>query len=97
MNGTRVATSWGHEIIWSNAKKFIAKKLFIRKGETLTEQSHFQTEKTILVESGLLTLITGGRERVMIPGDCWNIRPGMTYQMDAPEGEVVLFEVSSIG
>ena len=48
----RVEKPWGHEIVWAETERYVAKILFIRQGQRLSRQYHRRKDETFFVELG---------------------------------------------
>ena len=58
-----VIKPWGKEVIWAETKDYVGKLLYITEGHKLSLQYHEQKEETILVVSGTLEILVGGKGR----------------------------------
>lgn len=94
----RVEKPWGHELIWAQTDRYVAKILFIQKGHRLSRQYHEIKDETLFVESGEMALEIGPSDAmetlVMKPGDVYHVRPGTIHRMIAVS-DVRVFEVST--
>jgi mannose-6-phosphate isomerase-like protein (cupin superfamily) len=94
----RVEKPWGHELIWAETDRYVAKVLFIRQGQRLSRQYHEHKDETFLVESGEMALELGRppavETRVMNPGDVFHCTPGTVHRM-VGRTDVRVFEVST--
>jgi mannose-6-phosphate isomerase-like protein (cupin superfamily) len=94
----RVEKPWGHELIWAQTERYVAKILFIKEGHRLSRQYHEVKDETLFVESGEMALEIGPAEAVetlsMKPGDVYHVRPGTIHRMIATK-DVRVFEVST--
>lgn len=94
----RVEKPWGHELIWAQTDRYVAKVLFIKKGHKLSRQYHKVKDETLFVETGEMDLEVGdGSERRtlrMRPGDTFHVVPGTIHRMIAAE-DVRVFEAST--
>tara|TARA_S200000501_G_scaffold307969_1_gene297346 strand:+ start:1587 stop:1979 length:393 start_codon:yes stop_codon:yes gene_type:complete len=94
---------WGHEEIWAQSEKYVAKILFIKAGNRLSLQYHEVKEETIRVLSGTLKLITKdklgspAKTSYLSVGEVFHITPGLIHRFCAAEhlGDVTLVEVST--
>ena len=97
-----VIKPWGKEVIWAETKDYVGKLLYITEGHKLSLQYHEQKEETILVVSGTLEILVGGKGRRGIStlrlseGDTYHVTPGTVHRFAASCGtNVVLAEVST--
>jgi mannose-6-phosphate isomerase len=94
----RVDKPWGHELIWAETERYVAKVLFISRGHKLSRQYHRIKDETLFVETGELELEIGEgpelRSLRMRPGDVFRVTPGTIHRMIAVE-DVRVFEVST--
>ena len=94
----RVEKPWGHELIWAETDRYVAKVLFIKQGYKLSRQYHRVKDETLLVESGQMDLEIGQdsdlRTQRMRHGDVFHVTPGTVHRMIAVE-DVRVFEVST--
>jgi mannose-6-phosphate isomerase-like protein (cupin superfamily) len=94
----RVEKPWGHELIWAQTERYVAKILFIQKGHRLSRQYHEIKDETLFVESGEMALEIGPADSietlVMKAGDVYHVRPGTIHRMIAVS-DVRVFEVST--
>ena len=94
-----VEKPWGYEIIWAQTERYVGKILHVNVGEALSLQYHRVKDETIRLLSGRLRLETeadgGLREtRILEPGDCAHVPPGLRHRMEAIE-ECDILEVST--
>ncbi|MBI1860193.1 MAG: cupin domain-containing protein [Deltaproteobacteria bacterium] len=90
---------WGHELLWAKTKDYVAKILFIKKGESLSLQYHKEKEETLFLEVGDCVFEYGRSQdslekRVMKPGDVFHVPPGLIHRMNAVT-DCRFFEVST--
>ncbi len=94
-----VPKPWGEERIFAEAGRYAGKLLRIRSGEALSFQYHVRKEETVHVLEGSLGLLVeqdGARADLRLgPGEAFHVTPGMKHRMYAPEGDVLLVEVST--
>ena len=97
-----VIKPWGKEVIWAETKDYVGKLLYITEGHKLSLQYHEQKEETILVVSGTLEILVGGKGRRGIStlrlseGDTYHVTPRTVHRFAATCGtNVVLAEVST--
>ena len=94
----RVEKPWGHELIWAETDRYVAKVLFIKQGHKLSRQYHQVKDETLFIESGELDLevAQGADVRTvrMKPGDAFHVTPGTIHRMIAAV-DVRVFEVST--
>jgi mannose-6-phosphate isomerase-like protein (cupin superfamily) len=94
-----VAKPWGEERIFAEESLYAGKLLKIRRGEALSFQYHVRKEETIHVLEGVLGLLVerdGVRKDLRLAaGETFHIEPGTRHRMSAPEGDVLLVEVST--
>ncbi len=90
---------WGREIWFAHTERYAGKILEISKGKRLSLQYHQQKMETQYVISGLVKLTVGHdknqlEEKMLKPGDKYDIYPGLIHRVEAMEDSVI-FEVSS--
>ncbi len=94
----RVEKPWGHELIWAETDRYVAKILCIRRGQRLSRQYHKVKDETLYVEEGAMVLELGEGDsleiREMGRGDAYRVVPGTIHRMIATE-DVRVFEVST--
>lgn len=86
---------WGNEECWAHTKNYVGKILRIKKGHRLSLQLHVKKQESIIVISGVLSLILDNTKYTLIEGECVDIEPGIIHRMEANVGDVVLMEVST--
>jgi len=94
----RVEKPWGHEIIWAETDRYVAKVLFIKQGERLSRQYHRKKDETFFVETGEMSLEVGeppsAKVIEMKAGDTFHCPPGTVHRMHG-KTDVRVFEVST--
>lgn len=96
-----VEKPWGFEEIWIETEKYVAKKLFIKKGHRLSLQYHERKDETIKVLEGTLLCCylprEGGeyRKDTLEKGETFRVYPGMVHRFCAIDKDVSLLEVST--
>ncbi len=94
----KIDKPWGYEILFAHTEHYVGKVLKICKGEMLSLQYHRIKDETIYLFEGemLLDVEEDGemKERRLLPGDSYRIRPGIKHRMKAIE-ECFVFEVST--
>jgi mannose-6-phosphate isomerase len=94
----RVEKPWGHELVWAETDRYVAKVLVILEGHKLSRQYHEVKDETLMVESGEMDLELGPAAAVetlrMRPGDVYRVLPGTIHRMIAVK-TVRVFEVST--
>jgi mannose-6-phosphate isomerase-like protein (cupin superfamily) len=94
----RVEKPWGHEIIWAETPRYVAKVLFIKEGQKLSRQYHNKKDETFFVETGEMTLEIGQDNQIQLlqmkPGDTFHCPPGTVHRM-VGKTDVRIFEVST--
>jgi len=94
----RVEKPWGHELIWAETDRYVAKMLFIKQGQRLSRQYHRKKDETFFVEAGEMSLEVGqgpdARVLEMKPGDSFHCPPGTVHRM-VGRTDVRVFEVST--
>jgi mannose-6-phosphate isomerase-like protein (cupin superfamily) len=94
----RVEKPWGHEIIWAETDRYVAKMLVVAKGHSLSRQYHRKKDETFFVESGELTLEIGQAPSIqtlrLAPGESFHCPPGTVHRMIGGT-DVRVFEVST--
>lgn len=98
MTGRRVEKPWGHELIWAETPRYVAKILRIERGKQLSRQYHRVKDETLYVYSGTMELEIGQGASVEVlrlgPGESYRVLPGTIHRMRAVE-TVDVFEVST--
>ena len=93
----KVEKPWGHELIWAETERYVAKVLFIKQGHKLSLQYHRVKDETLFVESGEMRLEIGeggAESRIMKSGDTYHVLPGTIHRMVALT-DVRVFEAST--
>jgi len=94
-----VPKPWGEERIFAEESRYAGKLLAIRSGEALSFQYHVTKDETIHVLDGTLGLFVERdgeqKELRLSPGESFHVEPGTRHRMFAPEGDVLLVEVST--
>lgn len=94
----RVDKPWGHELVWAETDRYVAKVLFIESGHQLSRQFHRVKDETLFVETGEMDLQLGRPPEVetrrMRSGDVFRVVPGTVHRMVAVS-DVRVFEVST--
>jgi mannose-6-phosphate isomerase len=94
-----VPKPWGEERIFAEESRYAGKLLMIRSGEALSLQYHERKDETIHVLEGTLGLFVerdGERADLRLAaGEAFHLEPGTRHRMFAPEGDVLLVEVST--
>lgn len=94
----KIEKPWGYEILFAHTEQYVGKVLRIYKGEMLSLQYHRIKDETIYLFEGkmLLEVDEDGemKEKKLLPGDSYRIRPGIKHRMKAIE-ECFVFEVST--
>lgn len=86
---------WGSEECWAHTENYVGKIIRISKGHRLSLQYHIKKQESIIVISGVLSLILNDKTHTLIEGECIDIQPGMIHRMEANIDNVVLMEVST--
>lgn len=86
---------WGYEEILENNEKYTVKRLMMKDGCQCSYQYHEKKLETIVVLSGVLTIIGEYGEKDYIIGDVITIWPLEKHRMSARQGEVVYLECST--
>jgi mannose-6-phosphate isomerase len=95
----RIEKPWGYELVWARTDRYAGKILFLRQGEALSLQYHRVKDESMRILSGKIRLFTetpdGERsERVLGPGECAHIFPGLRHRLEGIVDSEVL-EVST--
>jgi len=94
-----VPKPWGEERIFAENTRYAGKLLLIRAGESLSFQYHVRKDETIHVLEGSLGLLVerdgDRRDLRLAPGESYHVEPGTRHRIYAPEGDVLLVEVST--
>ena len=90
---------WGQEEVLEINKKYMMKRLTMKKGHRCSLQYHNQKKETILVISGILKILYGKEKenlqnRLFNPGESFTLNPGIIHRMEAVE-ESVYIEAST--
>lgn len=90
---------WGREIWFANTAGYAGKILEVKKGKRLSLQYHEKKTETQYVLSGKVKMYLGKdkdhlEERIMNPGDKYDIYPYTIHRVEALE-DAEIFEVST--
>jgi mannose-6-phosphate isomerase-like protein (cupin superfamily) len=88
MAGRRVEKPWGHEIVWAETPRYVAKILVIEPGRRLSLQYHEVKDETVLVLSGRMRLHVEDAVGIMTvvemgPGESRHVPPGTRHRYEA--------------
>lgn len=95
----KIEKPWGHELIWAHTKDYVAKILFVKRGESLSLQYHNIKEETLFIETGECVIETGPDEKHLAPiphkpGSIFHVPPGRLHRIVAVS-DCRIFEVST--
>ena len=96
----KVATPWGHELLWALSESYAGKILFVKAGESLSLQFHNEKDESWYVLEGRAELELGDagpailNREVITAGDAFRYRPGTVHRVKALEDTRIL-EVST--
>ena len=99
MKMKKISKPWGHEILIEMNKKYMFKKLFMKKGHRCSLQYHNKKTETIFVVKGKLKIFFGKslkklRSKTFKSNQTITIKPKTIHRMQAIENTVYL-EASS--
>ena len=81
----KIIKPWGYEILLEKNRKYIFKKLFMKKGHQCSLQFHKKKKETIFVLSGTLKIFMGKKnrlkQRLFKKGNTVTINPGTVHRM----------------
>jgi mannose-6-phosphate isomerase-like protein (cupin superfamily) len=91
---------WGNEIVVTNSKKYLGKRLEMHAGTAGGLQLHVEKDETFLLHSGQALVITDDghgnlTEATMLPGDVCHVEPGAVHQVRAIT-DCVFYEWSTV-
>lgn len=94
-----VKKPWGEERWWAVTDKYVGKILIVNKGKRLSLQYHRVKHETQYIEQGKIKLTIGTgpdnlEERIVGPGDAYELPPGTWHRLEALE-DAKVFEVST--
>ena len=94
----RVDKPWGHEVIWAETDRYVAKLLHIAAGHKLSRQYHERKDETFYVQAGEMDLEVGDKAQLrtlrMRAGDAFHCTPRTVHRMIAIT-DVDVFEAST--
>jgi mannose-6-phosphate isomerase len=96
----KVEKPWGYELIWAEADHYVGKVLFVKAGESLSQQFHRVKDESWLVQEGRAKLELGSagdpvlKEEVIGAGATFRFRPGTVHRVTALE-DTTIVEVST--
>lgn len=101
----KVEKPWGHELIFAKHPKYVAKILYLQKGNRLSLQYHSVKDETIYLLKGKMLLHIADPSKTeacdlvlaskeMVPGESVHIPPRTVHRMTALE-DCEVFEVST--
>ena len=83
----KIKKPWGHEEVIEINKKYMFKKLFMKKGHRCSLQFHNKKKETVFVLSGKLKLILKKKNKthykIMTKGQSISISPKTIHRMQA--------------
>jgi len=88
MKPKKILKPWGYEILIEKNKKYMLKKLFMKKGHRCSLQFHQNKIETIYVVSGNLKIIYGKDKnnlsyKIFKPNSTITIKPKIVHRMQA--------------
>lgn len=86
---------WGHELILENNKKYLFKKLYMKKNARCSLQYHKFKVETIYVLSGLLEIQINNKLHKLKKGDFLTIKNKVKHRMKALKHNTFYIECSS--
>lgn len=92
---SKLQTEWGFEGIIVDTKLYGAKILIVKDKEATVEGYNKKQDKTFFILQGVLSLDIEGKARILKEGERYRVRPGVRYQLFAPEGDVNILEVGT--
>ena len=84
----KILKPWGYEQILEKNKKYVVKKLFMKKNHRCSLQYHKVKLETVYVLSGILKFQIGSKinnlkTKILRPGDCVSINKKKIHRMHA--------------
>jgi len=90
----RTNKPWGYEMVWAHTPWYIAKIMYIKKGEETSVHYHNLRHENVLIMEGEMELLHNGKLKIMKPGDTVHIIPEDHHRFVAIT-DVKLMEVST--
>ena len=84
----KIKKPWGYELLIEKNKKYMFKKLFMKKGHRCSLQFHKKKIETIFIVSGNLKIFYGKsknklKNKIFKPGNTITINPKIIHRMQA--------------
>jgi glucokinase len=89
-----VPKPWGEELWWADTLSYVAKRILVRAGQSLSLQYHRQKLETMFFASGAGILVLGDKQIDIRPGLSVTVHPGTRHRVMAAS-DVVFFEAST--
>ncbi len=96
-----VPKGWGHELWLANKPAYCGKLLVVKKGKQCSWHYHKLKDETFYLQSGKILLTYGmddsmvsSKQRVLEPGMCIHIPPGLRHRFFGQEDSVII-EIST--
>jgi mannose-1-phosphate guanylyltransferase len=91
---SRIDRPWGSEDLFSLNEPVTVKLLYVKSGEELSLQYHKKRAEFWKIISGCPEVVIGDETRRLEAGDEVSIAEGEKHRIMAPDGEVVVLEIS---
>ena len=87
-NFEKIEKPWGYEVILEKNKKYMLKKLFMKKGHRCSLQFHKKKIETIFIIKGKLRIFYGNKQsklssKIFISQENLTIKPKVIHRMHA--------------
>ncbi len=91
----KLVKPWGHEILLEHNRKYVLKKLFMRKGHRCSLQFHKKKTETIYILNGELKIFYGQKNKklkskIFKPDQTITIKPKTIHRMQAIKNSTYL-------
>lgn len=94
MSTVNVTRPWGSFDMFTHNEPSTVKLIYVKEGEILSLQYHKKRQEFWRVISGNPDLTIGEEVKTANPGDEFMILEGVKHRISAPNGEVVILEIS---
>ena len=91
----KVEKPWGYEEWVEVNKKYVVKRLFMKKGNQCSLQYHEKKKETVMILTGTLTVFCNDEVLYLKPFDALTINPHEIHRMFAEKEDCLYLECST--